>query len=183
MLSDSQRFMSDLAGRAMNSGTREDIRTASVWTVRWAVVVTAFITMKVGRDAMDWDLERRIRRSPLSSQDEEQQFHRLCTYFSFKAIFLLCSMVDSPQCFLFLHQSDSPTDHLFLGSQVSLILTYISNYVYDDRARSYISLRRISPMALPSPSPGHSLVVTLLICATIVAPPLTLMAVSLPWRL
>ena len=67
MLSDSQQFMSDLAGRATNSGTREEIRMASVWTVRWADVVTAFITMKVGRDAMDWDLERRIRRSPISS--------------------------------------------------------------------------------------------------------------------
>ena len=112
MLSDSQRFMSDLAGQLTNSRTWEEIRTASVWTVRWADVVTAFITVKVGRDAMDWDLERRIRRSPISStkvrshlkgQGEEQHFHSLCSYFSFETIFLLCSVVDSPQCFPFLH--------------------------------------------------------------------------------
>ena len=85
---------------------------ASVWTVRWADVVTACITMKVGRDAMDWYLERWIRRSLISStkvhfhlkgQGEEQHFHCLCSYFSFKTIFLLCSVVHSPQCFLFLH--------------------------------------------------------------------------------
>ena len=61
MLSDSRRFMRDLTGWATNSGTREEIKTASGWTVRWAEVITAFITMKVGRDAIDWDLERRIR--------------------------------------------------------------------------------------------------------------------------
>ena len=121
--------------------------------------------------------------SHLKGQGEEQHFHSPWSYFSLKTMFLLCSMVDSPQCFLFLHQSDQPTDHLFLGSQVGLILTYISNYVHDDRARSYISRRRISPMALPSPSPGHGPVVMLLICTSIVAQLLTLMAVSLPWRL
>ena len=52
-MSDSQRFMSDLAGRATNGGTREEIRMASVWAVRWAEVVTAVITMKVSRDEMD----------------------------------------------------------------------------------------------------------------------------------
>ena len=103
----------------------------------------------------------------LKIQGEEQHFHSLCSYFLFKTIFLLCSVVDSPRCFPFLHQSDQPTDHLFLGSQVSLILTYISIYVHDDRAKSYVSLRRISPMALPSPSPGHSPVVILPICTSI----------------
>ena len=43
----------------------------------------------------------------------------------------------------------SPADHLFLSSQVSLCLTWIADYVYNDRARSYIPY---PPTSLPCPT-------------------------------
>ena len=72
----------------------------------------------------------------------------------------------------------SPTDH-FLGSQVSLLLMNMANYVYGDHARTTVSLRRLSPMFLARRTP----VVLLLICTSIAAHPSTIVSVYVPWRL
>ncbi len=65
--------------------------------------------MKDVRDEFDQDLTLQIRRSPISStmvhsysKGEEQHLPSLCSYFSFRTIFFLLSVIHSPQCFLFL---------------------------------------------------------------------------------
>ena len=157
MSSDSQRFMCDpevkqrTAGRWAHRSSRKSERRPR----GLADEVNIFTTMEGARADADWDLTQQRHSTISSSKDihgsiltrkvrnstspTRAHIPRPERGFSSILLSILSNInLDHIKSDIPTFRGRSPDDHSFLGSQVSLRLTWIADYVYNDRARSYI---------------------------------------------